>query len=70
MKLSIVRKFLKQCIKRVTPYLEMSPEEVYEKIDKKERVDLKEIEKTQRVIKHVLKAAFKEQQADDYRYDK
>ena len=70
MQLSIVRKFLKQCIKRVKPYLEMTPEEVYEKIDKKQRVDLKEIEKTQRVIKHVLKAAFKEQQADDYKYDK
>ena len=70
MKLSIVRKFLKQCIKRVKPYLEMTPEEVYEKIDKKDRVTLKEIEKTQRVIKHVLKTAFKEQQADDYKYDK
>lgn len=46
MKLSIVRKFLKQCIKRVKPYIEMTPEEVYEKIDKKERVTLKEIEKT------------------------
>lgn len=70
MNLSIVRKFLKQCIKRVKPYLEMTPEEVYEKIDKKDRVTLKEIEKTQRVIKHVLKTAFKEQQADDYKYDR
>lgn len=70
MKLSIVRKFLKQCIKRVKPYLDMSPQEVYDKIDKKERVDIKEIEKTQRVIKHVLKYAFKDQQADDYKYDR
>lgn len=70
MQLSIVRKFLKQCIKRVKPYIEMSPEEVLEKIDKPERVTLKEIEKTQRVIKHVLKTVFKEQQADDYKYDR
>lgn len=70
MKLSIVRKFLKQCLKRTKPYVDMKPEEVYEKIDKKERVDVKEIEKTQRVIKHVLKTVFKEQQADDYKYDK
>lgn len=69
MKLSIVRKFLKQCIKRVKPYLEMTPEEVYDKIDKKERVTVKEIEKTMRVIKHVIKTVFKEEQADDYRYD-
>ena len=70
MKLSIVRKFLKQCIKRIKPYLDMTPEEVYDKIDKKERIDVKEIEKTQRVIKHVLKTVFKEQQADDYKYDR
>ena len=69
MQLSIVKKFLKQCIKRVKPYMEMDPEEVLKKIDKPERVDIKEIEKTQRVIKHVLKSVFKEQQADDYKYD-
>ena len=69
MQLSIVRKFLKQCLKRVKPYLEMTPEEVYAKIDKPERVDIKEIEKTMRVMKHVVKTVFKEQQADDYRYD-
>lgn len=69
MKLSIVRKFLKQCIKRVKPYIDMAPEEVYAKIDKPERITLKEIEKTMRVIRHVMKTVFKEQQADDYRYD-
>ena len=61
MQLSIVRKFLRQCIKRVRPYADMDPEEVMKKIDKPERVTVKEIEKTQRVIKHVLKTAFKEQ---------
>lgn len=70
MKLSIVRKFLKQCIKRVNEYIKMDPEEIYDRIDKKERIDIKEIEKTIRVIKHVLKVAFKEQQADDYKYDR
>lgn len=46
MHLSAVRKFLRQCKKRVKKYLEMTPEEVLEKIDKPERVDIKEIEKT------------------------
>ena len=69
MQLSLVRKFLKQCIKRVKPYLDMTPEEIYKKIDKPERLTVKEIEKTLRVIKHVMKTVFKEQQADDYRYD-
>lgn len=69
MQLTIVKKFLKQCIKRVKPYIDMDPEEIYKKIDKPERVTVKEIEKTIRVIKHVLKSVFKEQQADDYKYD-
>ena len=69
MNLTIVKKFLKQCIKRLKPYLDMTPEEVYAKIDKPERVTLKEIEKTLRVMRHVVKTVFKEQQADDYRYD-
>lgn len=70
MKLSIVKKFVKQCIKRVKEYINMSPEEIYSKIDKPERVTIKEIEKTIRVIRHVLKTAFKDEQADDYKYDR
>ena len=69
MQLTIVKKFLKQCYKRVKSYIDMTPEEVYEKIDKPERVTLKEIEKTQRVIKHVIDVVFKKHQADNYRYD-
>lgn len=69
MKLSIVKKFLKQCVKRVNSFISDSPEEILKKIDKPERVTIPEIEKTIRVIKHVLKSAFREQQADDYRYD-
>lgn len=69
MKLSIVRRFLRQCLKKVKAYMALTPEEVYERIDKPERLSIKEIEKTMRVIKHVVKVVFKEQQADDYRYD-
>ena len=69
LQLTIVKRFLKQCQKRVKEYLDMNPEEVYEKIDKKERVTPKEIEKTQRVIKHCIKVAFRDRQADNYHYD-
>lgn len=69
MQLSIVKKFLKQCLKKVKPYMQMTPEEVLAKIDKPERVTVKEIEKTMRVIRHVMRTVFKEQQADDYKYD-
>ena len=70
MKLSIVRKFLRQCIKRVKSFIDEKPEDIYKKIDKPERVTVKEIEKTIRVIRHVLRTVFKEQQADDYKYDR
>lgn len=69
LQLSIVRKFLKQCQKKVEKYMKMTPEEVMSKIDKPERVTIKEIEKTQKVIKHVMKVVFKEKQADNYKYD-
>ena len=69
MQLSIVKKFLKQCLKRVRHYLDMTPDEVYKKIDKPEHLEVKEIEKTMRVIKHVVDVVFKKQQADNYRYD-
>lgn len=69
MKLSIVRKFLKQCVKKLKPYMEMTPEEVMKKINKPERVEIKQVEKTLRVIRHVVKSVFKEEQADDYKYD-
>lgn len=69
MKLTIVQRFMRQCLKRVKPYLKMTPEEVYKKIDKPERVTVKEIEKTMRVIRHVIKVVFEDQQIDDYQYD-
>ena len=47
----------------------MTPEEVYKKIDKPEHLEVKDIEKTMRVIKHVVDVVFKKQQADNYRYD-
>lgn len=69
LQLTIVKRFLKQCQKQVKQYIDMDPEEVYAKIDKKERVTPKEIEKTQRVIKHCIKIAFRDRQADNYHYD-
>ena len=69
LQLTIVKKFLKQCQKRVKEYIDMKPEDVMKKIDKPERVDIKEIEKTQRVIKHCIKVAFREKQADNYKYE-
>ena len=48
------------------PYLDMSAEEVYEKINNKDKITLDEIRKTKRVIKHVVDVALKQYQADTY----
>lgn len=69
MELSIVRKFLRQCVKRVRPYLQMTADEIYQNIDRKDKVTIKQIEKTQRVIKHIISTVFQNSQADTYRYD-
>lgn len=69
MKLSIVRRFTKECVHRIKKYLDMTPQEVYEKINNKDKITVKEIEKTQRVIKHVVSAALENNQADTYCWD-
>jgi hypothetical protein len=46
MKLSIVRKFTRKCVQRIKEYLSMSPDEVYEQINNKDKITVKEIEKT------------------------
>lgn len=69
MDLMIVRKFLRQCITRVNGFINQDPKEIYEKIDKKDRVTVQEIEKTVRVIRHCMKYAFKDAQADTYQFD-
>lgn len=66
MQLSIVQKFARQCVKNMKPYLDMSAEEVYEKINNKDKITLDEIRKTKRVIKHVVDVALKRYQADTY----
>ena len=66
MRLTITRKFIKGCIARIKKYLSYSPSEIYDKINDKDKITTKEIQKTQRVIKHVLDSALRKQQADTY----
>ena len=69
MKLSIVQRFVRQCVKRIKEYLSYSAEEVYDRINNKDKITLDEIRKTKRVIKHVVDTALKDYQADTYRFD-
>lgn len=69
MRLNIVQKFTRQCIKRIKKYLAMKPEEVMEQINNKDKVTIEEIRKTQRVIRHVVDTALRKHAADTYRFD-
>lgn len=69
MQLSVVRRFIRQCVKRIKKYLDMTPSEIYDKMTNKDKITPKEIEKTQRVIKHVMDTALKHEQADTYQFD-
>lgn len=68
--MSLTQKFIKQCKKRVMHYASMKPEDVLKKIDHPEKVTLKEIEKTQRVLKHMVQQMLNDPHEDNYRYDK
>lgn len=69
MQLSIVKKFTRQCVKRIKKYLSLSAEEVYEKINNKDKITIEEIRKTMRVIRHVSNAALKDHMADTYCFE-
>lgn len=69
MNLSIVKKFTRQCVKNIKKYVGMSAEEVYKRINNKDKVTLDEIRKTMRVIKHVVNTALKDHSADTYCFE-
>lgn len=69
MNLTIVRRFLSHCLKRVKKYLRMTPSEVYKKINNQDKITIEEIRQTQRVIKHVVDIVFRKHQADTYQFD-
>lgn len=66
MKLNIVRKFVRQCIKRILPYLKMPAEEVLKKINKPEKISLEEVRKTQQILKGVVNTVLRNNKADNY----
>lgn len=66
MKLSVVRKFTKECAKRIAPYMSMSAEDVYEKINNKDKITLEEIRRTMGAIRRTVDSVLKKNQADTY----
>ena len=67
LKLSLVQKFLRNAKKRITKYLEIPDEEIFEKVGAPERCTIDDIRKTKHVIRNTLKA-IRDGRADTYVY--
>ena len=68
-KLSIVRKFIKRCIQIIRGYVDQDAEDIYERINNKDKITLDEIRQTQSVIKHTVNTALRNEQADTYCFE-
>lgn len=68
MKLSIVDKFIKQCISKIEDALSHKPEEIYEKINNKDKITIEEIAATQNIIRKTLNNIIKPRQIDNFKW--
>lgn len=66
MKLSIVDKFLRKCISRITEYVSMDPEDVVKEIGKPDEVTAKDVAKTQSCIRRTMNEVIKNKQIDSF----
>lgn len=68
MKLSIVNKFINQCIAKIENALSHKPEEIYEKINNKNKITIEEIATTQTIIRKTLQNIIKPRQVDTFKF--
>ena len=66
MELSLFKKFARHCVKRISKYIDMPTDEIFSKINNKDRCTEKDIEKTKMIIRKVLKYAIKPCKADTF----
>lgn len=59
-KLSIVNKFIKHCIEKISKFLEKTPEQVFDDINRPDAITVEEIAKTMSNIRKTLKYVIKE----------
>jgi hypothetical protein len=67
LQLSIMKKFLRNCLKRLNKLMSMSDQEIYDKINAPEKCTISDIRKTKHVIKNTMKA-IREYRHDTYIY--
>lgn len=68
MKLSLFGKFIKHCVNRMQKYVDMDPNEVFEKINNPEKITVEDIVKTQTVIRKTLNNIIKKKQSDSFKW--
>lgn len=68
-KLSIVNKFIKHCINKISNALEKTPEEIYEKINNPDMITVDEIRNTMSNIRKTLKYVIKTRQIDTFKWN-
>jgi hypothetical protein len=68
MKLSAIDKFIKYCNERISKYVYMDPNEIYEKINNPDNITVDEITQTQLKIKKTLDNIIKKKQPDSFKW--
>ena len=68
MKLSIVDKFIRHCIKKIEDALKLDPEDIYKNINNPEKITVDEIKKTMSVVRKTLNEIIKPKQTDSFKW--
>lgn len=68
LELSLIQKFIKTCRERIETYLSFSTEEIFNRINNKDKITLEQIEDTKKLIKKNLEL-LRKPKADTYIYD-
>ena len=68
MKLSLVEKFLKYCIEKISKYIAEDPKDIYKKINNPDKITVEEIAKTRHCIRRTLNEIIKNHQIDAFRW--
>ena len=68
MKLSIVDKFIRHCVKKIEDALKLDPEDIYKNINNPEKITVDEIKKTMSVVRKTLNEIIKPKQTDSFKW--
>ena len=66
--LTLIKKFLRNTLKRLNKFMSMSDEEIFNKIGSPDRCSIEDIRKTKHVVKNTMKA-IRERRADTFIYN-